>query len=88
MQGETVTERILVVDDEETIREVVCSMLASEGYQCEEAQSGNAALSVLDLGHQFDIILTGFMMPDLDGLGLPYLRIDRIDLISVVDVRI
>ena len=63
-------ERILVVDDEQPIREVVCSMLASNGYQCEEAQSGNTALSVLNSGHQFDMILTGLMMPDLGGLGL------------------
>lgn len=63
-------ERILVVDDEEPIREIIVSMLASLDYQREEAGSGNEALAILDSGEQFDLILTGLMMPDLDGLGL------------------
>ena len=33
------TERILVVDDEEAIREVVTSMLGSAGYKCQQASS-------------------------------------------------
>lgn len=63
-------ERILVVDDEETIREIVCSMLASASYQCQQATSGNHALAVLKSSEQFELILTGLMMPDLDGIGL------------------
>ena len=62
--------RILVVDDEETIREIVRSMLKFTSYQCEEASSGNKALAVLNSGQQFDLILTGLMMADLDGIGL------------------
>ena len=65
-----VRERILVVDDEEPIREIIVSMLASLDYQRQEAGSGNEALAILDSGEQFDLILTGLMMPDLDGLGL------------------
>jgi response regulator RpfG family c-di-GMP phosphodiesterase len=63
-------ERILVVDDEETIREIVCSMLASASYQYQKAGSGNQALAVLKSGEQFELVLTGLMMPDLDGIGL------------------
>ncbi len=33
-------ERILVVDDEEAIREIVCSMLSAAHYQCSQASSG------------------------------------------------
>ena len=40
-------ERILVVDDEESIREIVTSMLTSSGYQCKQAGSGLQALAVL-----------------------------------------
>ena len=63
-------EHILVVDDEEPIREIVCSMLASASYRCQQADSGNHALAVLKSSQQFELVLTGLMMADLDGLGL------------------
>ena len=63
-------ERILVVDDEEAIREIVCSMLVSASYRCQQAASGNKALAVLNSGEQFELVLTGLMMPDLDGMEL------------------
>lgn len=62
--------RILVVDDEESVREIVCSMLTSAGYRCDEASDGLDALTVLESGEGFDLMLTGLMMPKLDGLGL------------------
>ena len=42
-------DRILVVDDEESIREIVCSMLAASGYRCEQVPSGVEALHLLGL---------------------------------------
>ncbi len=63
-------ERILVVDDEEPIREIVCSMLAASGYVCGQAGSGLEALSVLESGEDFSLILSDLMMADLDGIGL------------------
>ncbi len=63
-------ERILVVDDEEAIREVVTSMLGSAGYKCQQAGSGKEALAVLDSGGQFELILSDLMMAELDGMGL------------------
>jgi len=63
-------ERILVVDDEEPIREIVSSMLATAGYSCEKASSGIAALDVLAKGQEFELMLSDLMMANLDGLGL------------------
>jgi CheY-like chemotaxis protein len=63
-------ERILVVDDEQPIREVVCSMLGAADYRCEEADSGLSALAVLSSDPQFDMVLTGLMMPEVSGLQL------------------
>jgi putative nucleotidyltransferase with HDIG domain len=63
-------ERILVVDDEEPIREIVCSMLAAAGYKCNHASSGMKALALLEAGEQFELMLTDLMMADLDGIGL------------------
>jgi putative nucleotidyltransferase with HDIG domain len=63
-------ERILVVDDEEPIREIVCSMLQMASYQCEQACSGVEALARLRQDSNFQLVLTDLMMPELDGIGL------------------
>jgi putative nucleotidyltransferase with HDIG domain len=63
-------ERILVVDDEEPIREIVCSMLASAGYTCSQAASGLEALALLESGEEFALMLSDLMMAELDGIGL------------------
>jgi putative nucleotidyltransferase with HDIG domain len=64
------TERILVVDDEESIREIVSSMLNAAGYKCVQAHSGNSALAVLAEQGEFELLLSDLMMSDLDGIGL------------------
>jgi putative nucleotidyltransferase with HDIG domain len=63
-------DRILVVDDEEAIREIVASMLTSAGYSCEQAASGMQALAVLNSSEVFELMLSDLMMADLDGIGL------------------
>jgi putative nucleotidyltransferase with HDIG domain len=63
-------DRILVVDDEEPIREIVAQMLTAAGYLCKEASSGMEALAVLTSGEEFELMLSDLMMADLDGIGL------------------
>jgi len=63
-------DRILVVDDEEPIREIVASMLGTAGYSCKQAGSGMEALAVLTSGEDFELMLSDLMMADLDGIGL------------------
>ncbi len=63
-------DRILVVDDEEAIREIVSSMLTSAHYRCRQAASGLEALALLDSGEEFELMLSDLLMPDLDGTGL------------------
>jgi cyclic di-GMP phosphodiesterase len=63
-------ERILVVDDEEAIREIVTSMLVSVNYQCRQASSGLEALAMLNSGEEFELMLSDLMMAELDGIGL------------------
>src|SRR5438477_11545792 len=64
------SERILVVDDEETIREIVSSMLTSANFNCRQAGSGMEALALLDSGEQFELMLSDLMMANLDGIRL------------------
>src|ERR1700731_2493797 len=63
-------ERILVVDDEDAIGEIVCSMLAAANYKTRQASSGLKALAMLDAGEEFELMLSDLMMADLDGIGL------------------
>jgi putative nucleotidyltransferase with HDIG domain len=63
-------DRILVVDDEEPIREIVSSMLSFANYQCKQARSGLEALAMLNSGEEFELMLSDLMMADLDGIGL------------------
>ncbi len=63
-------DRILVVDDEEAIREIVSSMLSFAGYSCLQAASGMEALAVLNSGEEFELMLSDLMMAELDGIGL------------------
>jgi putative nucleotidyltransferase with HDIG domain len=63
-------DRILVVDDEDPIREVVCSMLSSANYLCTPASSGKEALALLDSGENFELMLSDLMMAGMDGIAL------------------
>ncbi len=59
--------KIMVVDDEEDIRDSVKALLDSEGYEVETAQDGNDCLKKLSSGAKPDLILMDFFMPGLSG---------------------
>src|SRR5262249_22989664 len=58
--------RVLVVDDEESIRQLVSTVLRYEGFEVETAADGRAAVKS---AHSFrpDIVVLDVMLPDLDG---------------------
>jgi two-component system, chemotaxis family, chemotaxis protein CheY len=60
------TERILVVDDDESIRQIVRICLSDEGYDVFEASNGLAALALLPECRP-DLILLDLRMPVMDG---------------------
>jgi putative nucleotidyltransferase with HDIG domain len=64
------TERILVVDDEEPIREIISSMLSAAGYKTRQASSGMEALAILKSSGEFELMLSDLMMAELDGIAL------------------
>jgi putative nucleotidyltransferase with HDIG domain len=64
------TERILVVDDEEPIREIISSMLNAAGYKTRQAASGMEALATLNANGEFELVLSDLMMAELDGIAL------------------
>jgi putative nucleotidyltransferase with HDIG domain len=70
MSNGSLPARILVVEDDDAMREVFISMLASAGYDCREATSAREALTLLESGEEVDLILSNFMMPGLNGYEL------------------
>ncbi len=58
--------RILVIDDEEVVREVLESVLSRDGYQVETLSSPREALPMLEQG-QYDLILADLKNPDMSG---------------------
>ena len=61
--------RILVVDDEESIRRLVMAALEDGGYELLEATDGEEAKKAIDR-HRIDVAVVDLQMPRLDGLGL------------------
>lgn len=60
-------ERILVVDDEEDILELIGYNLAREGFRIENARTGESALEKIR-GEKPDLVILDLMLPDIDGL--------------------
>ncbi|TAN24928.1 MAG: response regulator transcription factor [Actinomycetota bacterium] len=66
LQSKPTIGRVLVVDDETPITELVTMALRYEGYQMEQANSGREAIEKVTQFHP-DILILDIMMPDLDG---------------------
>jgi len=61
------SESVLVVDDEESVRTAVAAILNKQGFEVETAASGKEALELLT-NHSFDIVFSDLKMPEMDGL--------------------
>src|SRR3984885_10190744 len=72
-------ERILVVDDEPSIRKYLGTLLEVDGYQVETVVSGQEAIEKISSGDRPDFIILDVLMPDLNGLETlkQLMQIDR-----------
>ena len=61
--------KILIVDDEKNIREVIREYASLDGYEVMEADSGVKALELLN-NNKFDLMILDIMMPIMDGFTL------------------
>ena len=69
-------KRVLVVDDQTAVRELVAAVLAADGHTVETARDGVDALRLLDATTPYDLIVSDLKMPGLDGPSL-YLELTR-----------
>ena len=61
--------RILVVDDEKVIRDMLADFLGMEGYAVRTAEDGQSALGELQKGH-YDLVISDLKMPRMGGIAL------------------
>jgi two-component system, cell cycle response regulator CpdR len=63
--------RLLIVDDEESMRTLVARAIAMDGHEIVTAADGAEALEILSNGQNaFDLLLTDIQMPVMDGIAL------------------
>src|SRR6202051_2843489 len=72
-------ERILVVDDEPSIRKYLGTLLEVDGYQVEAVTSGTEAIKKIENGERPDFIILDVLMPEVNGLETlkQLMQIDR-----------
>jgi CheY-like chemotaxis protein len=59
---------ILVIEDEEDIRQMICDILEDDGYSTVQASNGNEGLMILRKTPEFSIIITDLLMPEKEGI--------------------
>ena len=64
------SSKILVVDDESTILKMMELVLANAGYSVTTAHGGHEALEVYGNGANFDLLITDYKMPEMNGIEL------------------
>jgi len=63
------SRKILVVDDESSIRCLLSDVLSSEGFEVTEAKDGQESLEQMEKNN-FDLVITDIQMPRLDGIAM------------------
>ena len=62
--------KILAVDDQLTIRELVSAVLLNQGHQVDTAEDGAVALKMLEDSADYDLIISDVNMPNMNGISL------------------
>lgn len=63
-------KKVLIVEDERSIRDFIVVNLAHSGYKTLEASNGVEALEIYEKNQNIDIVLCDVMMPEMDGIEL------------------
>jgi DNA-binding response OmpR family regulator len=63
------TRRVLVVDDDKDVRDILFSVLQNRGIQVDSARNGREALELIGQ-NPYVVVVLDLMMPELDGFGV------------------
>lgn len=75
---------ILLVDDDDTVRETSADMLQELGYEVMQASSGAEALELLDTHQTVDVMVTDIRMPGMSGIELSEVASNRFDKLKII----
>jgi len=59
---------ILVIDDDENVRRLICKMLETEKNEIFEAENGNKGMKLIKSNPDVDLVITDLIMPEKEGL--------------------
>lgn len=62
-------DRILLIDDDDLLRETISGLLEATGYEVDSAEDGVVGLQMFE-AHEYTLIITDIMMPDRDGIEI------------------
>lgn len=75
---------ILLVDDDDSVRETAADMLEDLGYRVRQASGGIEALAVLNANRDVDLMVTDIRMPGMSGLELSDLASVRFSDLKII----
>ena len=75
--------RVLIVDDDDSIRSILCEVLGQDGFSADSASTAEEALKKVSM-KDFDVVITDVRMSGMDGLQLQHKIKAQIDHIEVV----
>lgn len=60
--------RLLVIDDDIAVREMICKMLNSDDYDVLVAANGKEGMQIIKSEPEIDIVITDLIMPEMEGI--------------------
>ena len=64
------SQRIIVADDNQDLRNSIVSILTEEGYEVSQAENGREVLKLINSSEPYHLLITDLSMPDVEGLEL------------------
>lgn len=65
-----IEKKILVIDDEASVRKIICDNLKMAGFKVESAEDGDKGIAMIDPGAPPSVVITDIIMPNKSGLDV------------------
>lgn len=92
--GQSRPARVLLVEDEQAIRDIIVPWLFADEFDCREAADGRAGMDLLAGGIRINLVLSNILLPVVDGFALlthvkqRYPRIPFAFVTAVLDIQV